>query len=170
MADINRKFWLTSLAAQQPPHNNGAVCLPYTCTLHTVWENYSRQSYYYMYKHKCSSSKTAALCNTVLIYRREHLAQHILRYLNSLNLSTHGRSDLHNVSHKTTTDLLHFRQRWLFVIVIARGQGFMAVNRPSPRAQPEDKVGLRSHKSMATRAVTIIYPTWLAASIHESRV
>ena len=28
------------------------------------------------------------------------------------------------------------------VIVIARGQGFMAVNGPSPRAKPEDKVCL----------------------------
>ena len=44
------------------------------------------------------------------------------------------------------------------VIVKAQGQGFMAVNRPSPRAQPEDKVGLRRHKSMATWALTIIYP------------
>ena len=26
----------------------------------------------------------------------------------------------------------------------------MAVNRPSPRVQPEDKIGLRRHKSMAT--------------------
>ena len=34
----------------------------------------------------------------------------------------------------------------------------MAVNRLSPRAQPEDKVGLRRHKSMATRAITVIYP------------
>ena len=42
------------------------------------------------------------------------------------------------------------------VIVKAQGQGFMAVNRPSPRAQPEDKVGLRRHKSMATWALTII--------------
>ena len=31
----------------------------------------------------------------------------------------------------------------LYLIVIARGQRFMAVNRPSPRAQLEDKVGLR---------------------------
>ena len=48
-----------------------------------------------------------------------------------------------------------------YVIVIARGQGFMAVNQPSPRAQPEDKVCLRCHKSLATRAITIIhvYPT-----------
>ena len=37
----------------------------------------------------------------------------------------------------------------LYVIVIARGQGFMAVKEPSPRAQPEDKVRLRYHKSMA---------------------
>ena len=37
----------------------------------------------------------------------------------------------------------------------------MAVNGPSPRAQPEDKVCLRHHKSMATCALTIIYPTWL---------
>ena len=42
------------------------------------------------------------------------------------------------------------------VIVIARGQGFMAVNEPSPRAKPEDKVGLRCHKSLATRAITVI--------------
>ena len=45
------------------------------------------------------------------------------------------------------------------VIVIAWGQGFMAVNEPSPRAQPEDKVCLRCHKSLATRAITVIYPT-----------
>ena len=32
-----------------------------------------------------------------------------------------------------------------YVIVIARGQGFMAVNEPSPRAKPEDKVCLRCH-------------------------
>ena len=46
------------------------------------------------------------------------------------------------------------------VIVIARVplQGFMAVNEPSPRAQPEDKVCLRCHKSLATRAITVIYP------------
>ena len=47
----------------------------------------------------------------------------------------------------------------IYVIVIARGQGFMAVNQPSPRAKPEDKVCLRCHKSLATRAITIIYPT-----------
>ena len=46
-----------------------------------------------------------------------------------------------------------------YVIVIARCQGFMAVNEPSPRAQPEDEVCLLSHKSLATRAITIIYPT-----------
>ena len=34
----------------------------------------------------------------------------------------------------------------------------MAVNEPSPRAKPEDKVCLRCHKSLATRAITIIYP------------
>ena len=49
----------------------------------------------------------------------------------------------------------------LFVIVIARGQGFMAVNEPSPRAKPQDKVCLRCHKSLATRAITVIWPTWL---------
>ena len=43
-----------------------------------------------------------------------------------------------------------------YVIVIARGQGFMAVNEPSPRAEPEDKVCLRCHKSLATRAITVI--------------
>ena len=37
-------------------------------------------------------------------------------------------------------------------------QGFMAVNEPSPRAKPEDKVCLRCHKSLATRAITVIYP------------
>ena len=47
----------------------------------------------------------------------------------------------------------------IYVIVIARGQGFMAVNQPSPRAKPEDKVCLRCHKSLATRAITVIYPT-----------
>ena len=47
----------------------------------------------------------------------------------------------------------------ILVIVKAQGQGFMAVNEPSPRAQPEDKVCLRCHKSLATRALTIIYPT-----------
>ena len=44
--------------------------------------------------------------------------------------------------------------RHIYVIVIARGQGFMAVNQPSTRAQPEDKVCLRCHKSLATRAIT----------------
>ena len=58
----------------------------------------------------------------------------------------------------------------IFYIVIARGWGFMAVKRPSPRAQPKDKVGLRCHKSLATHAITIIYPTSLAASIDKSRV
>ena len=38
----------------------------------------------------------------------------------------------------------------LYVIVIARSQGFMAVNKPSPRVKPEDKVCLRCHKSLAT--------------------
>ena len=37
-----------------------------------------------------------------------------------------------------------------YVIVIARLKGFMAVNLPSPRAQPKDKVGLRCHKSLTT--------------------
>ena len=50
-------------------------------------------------------------------------------------------------------------QAMVQVIVIARGRGFMAVNQPSTRAQPEDKVCLRCHKSLATRAITIIYPT-----------
>ena len=36
----------------------------------------------------------------------------------------------------------------VYVIVIARGQGFMAVNEPSPRAKPEDKVCLHCHKSL----------------------
>ena len=40
----------------------------------------------------------------------------------------------------------------LLVIVIARGHGFMAVNEPCLRAQPEDKVCLHCHKSMSTRA------------------
>ena len=34
----------------------------------------------------------------------------------------------------------------------------MAVNEPSPRVKPEDKV-VYCHKSMATRTITIIYPT-----------
>ena len=39
--------------------------------------------------------------------------------------------------------------------------GFMAVNQPSPRAQPEDKVGLRCHKSLATRLELLyIPPDW----------
>ena len=50
-------------------------------------------------------------------------------------------------------------QAMVQVIVIARGRGFMAVNQPSTRVQPEDKVCLRCHKSLATRAITIIYPT-----------
>ena len=33
----------------------------------------------------------------------------------------------------------------------------MAVNKPSPRAQPEDKVCLRSHNSLATSQSLIIY-------------
>ena len=45
---------------------------------------------------------------------------------------------------------------YIYVIVIARGQGFMAVNKLSPRAKPEDKVCLRCHKSLATRAITVI--------------
>ena len=32
----------------------------------------------------------------------------------------------------------------------------MAVNEPSPRAQPEDKVYLCCHKSLATHAIAII--------------
>ena len=46
----------------------------------------------------------------------------------------------------------------LFVIVIARGQGFRAVNKPSTRAKPEDKVCLRCHKSLAT--LLYIPPDW----------
>ena len=45
------------------------------------------------------------------------------------------------------------------VIVIAQGQEFMAVNEPSPRAKPKDKVCLHCHKSLAIRAITVIYPT-----------
>ena len=45
---------------------------------------------------------------------------------------------------------------YMYVIVIARGQGVMAVNEPSPRAEPEDKVCLRCHKSLATRVITVI--------------
>ena len=33
----------------------------------------------------------------------------------------------------------------------------MAVNEPSPRAQPENKVCLRCHKSLATRAITVMH-------------
>ena len=57
----------------------------------------------------------------------------------------------------------------LYVIVIARGQGFMAVNQPSPRAQPEDKVCLRCHKSLATRAITIIYISHLIGQLLQSK-
>ena len=56
----------------------------------------------------------------------------------------------------------------MYVIVIARGRGFMAVNCPSLRAQPEDKVGLHCHKSLATRAVTIIYTRRELASLAPS--
>ena len=35
----------------------------------------------------------------------------------------------------------------------------MAVNRPSPRAQPEDKVGLHRHKSMATGLQVLYIPS-----------
>ena len=45
-----------------------------------------------------------------------------------------------------------------YVIVIAWGQGFMAVNEPSPRAKPEDKVCLHCHKSLATRYIS--HPDW----------
>ena len=39
----------------------------------------------------------------------------------------------------------------------------MAVNRPSPRAKPEDKGGLRCHKSLAT-VLSLLYipPDWSA--------
>ena len=32
------------------------------------------------------------------------------------------------------------------------------VNEPSPRVQPEDKVCLHCYKSLATRAISVIYP------------
>ena len=32
----------------------------------------------------------------------------------------------------------------------------MAVNEPNPRVQPKDKVCLRCHISLATRAITVI--------------
>ena len=44
----------------------------------------------------------------------------------------------------------------IYVIVIVRSQGFMAVNELSPRAQPEDKVCLHYIKSLATCAITVI--------------
>ena len=53
----------------------------------------------------------------------------------------------------TLVSMIHPLLHALCYIVIARGWGFMAVNHPSPRAQPEDKVGLRCHKSLATRAI-----------------
>ena len=61
-------------------------------------------------------------------------------------------------SHDTVQHLMDLIINILncYVIVIARGQGFMAVNEPSPRAEPEDKVCLRCHKSLATRAITVI--------------
>ena len=37
----------------------------------------------------------------------------------------------------------------------------MAVNRPKPRAQPEDKVGLRYHKSL----VTVLYYFYISWSV-----
>ena len=37
-----------------------------------------------------------------------------------------------------------------YVIVIDWSQGIMAVNQPSPRAKPEDKVCLRCHNSLTT--------------------
>ena len=55
------------------------------------------------------------------------------------------------------------------VIVKERGQGFMAVNERSPRAQPEDKVCLhcvRYHKSHGYRVLSIIiYPTRLVSVV-----
>ena len=33
----------------------------------------------------------------------------------------------------------------------------MVVNEPSPKVKPEDKVCLRRHKSLANRAITVIY-------------
>ena len=35
----------------------------------------------------------------------------------------------------------------------------MAVNESSPRAKPKDKVILRCHKSLATRAIAVMYPS-----------
>ena len=45
---------------------------------------------------------------------------------------------------------LHTNTEMSLVTVIARAQGFMAVNEPSPRAYPEDKFHLRCHKSLAS--------------------
>ena len=61
--------------------------------------------------------------------------------------------------HMTQYSDTNIRVSSAYVIVIARCQGFMAVNEPSPRAQPKDEVCLLSHKSLATCAITIIYPT-----------
>ena len=44
------------------------------------------------------------------------------------------------------------------VIVIAQCQGFMEVNKPSPRAYPEDEVCVLCHKSHAgNHAITFVY-------------
>ena len=62
---------------------------------------------------------------------------------------------------------------YLYVIVIARREGYMVVNCPSPTAQPEDKGCLCCHNIISlvyNCAITIIYPTsdWLQITNEET--
>ena len=49
----------------------------------------------------------------------------------------------------------------------------MAVNEPSPRAKPKDKVCLRCHKSLATRVITVIIISHLIgpdSGVHDESI
>ena len=72
------------------------------------------------------------------------LSEFILKKLHAF--LNRGGFNLHAV-------IVYIYNRCRYVIVIARGQGFMAVNEPGPRAKSEDKV---CRKSLATRAITAI--------------
>lgn len=51
-------------------------------------------------------------------------------------------------------------KQYVYVIVIARGRGFTAVNEPSPRVKPEDKVCY-----VAIKATRINYASTIALTI-----
>ena len=90
---------------------------------------------------------------------------------------THERESSSRPLHVVVTGIINFVKDCMYVHNVFHvssmyrryicysyntGPGIMAVNRPSPRAQPKDKVDfriLRCHKSLASCAISIIYPT-----------